>query len=249
MTLRKGVSEPFSQAQQEPHPGLLIVEWFARNLGQPYSQASVLARLPSNPDIADRALLVRALETVGLRSKLAQRDLRRLDPIVLPCVVFTKDGARPIILKTISSDRKTVQIVHFAESPSEQEMPLSQLRRLADGKVMLITPEGNRAESLLSPETRAAGQEYRHWFWTPFWANWKIWVQVFLAVFVLNILSVALPLFVMHAMDTFDRCHHRHGPRLDAADFTKWNVGNHRQTGRRQSCNFDISSSPEHPHP
>jgi ATP-binding cassette subfamily C protein LapB len=201
MTAQVGTPEPFAQAPDAAHAGLVIVEWFARNLGQPYSQASVLARLPSDPDITDRALTVRALETVGLRSKLTQRDLRRLDPIVLPCLLFTKDGGQPIILKTISSDRKTVEIVNFNESPSEQEMRLSRLRRSTDGTVMLVTPNGNRAESLLSPETRAAGREYRHWFWTPFWANWKIWAQVILAVFVLNILSVALPLFVMNVYD------------------------------------------------
>lgn len=201
MTAQGRTSDPFSQAAETAHPGLLIVEWFAKNLGQPYSQASVLARLPSDPDITDRALTVRALSTIGLRSKLTQRDLRRLDSIVLPCVVFAKDSGHPIIIQTISANRKTVQIVDFSDAPSEQEVPLSKLRRRTDGKVMLITPEGNRAESLLSPETRAAGREYRHWFWTPFWANWATWVQIVLTVFVLNLLSVALPLFVMNVYD------------------------------------------------
>lgn len=185
----------------EGHPGLAVVEWFAAHLGQPYSQASVLARLPSELDPTDTAMLGRALDTIGLRSKLTQRDLRRLDPIVLPCVIFDAKTGAPIILQKISPDRKTVEILIPGEGPMEQELRLKDLRRRTNGKVMLITPSGDRAASLLSPEARAQGVVYRHWFWTPFWANWTIWVQIILAVFVLNILSVALPLFVMNVYD------------------------------------------------
>ena len=183
------------------HPGLVVIEWFARALGQPYSQASVLARLPSDPSATDRPMMARALETIGLRSKLVIRDLKRIDPIVLPCVVFKKKTGNPVILQRISPDRKIVQVIDFDDGPLEQELRMGTLRKMTDGKAMLITPEGDRAESLMSPEARAQGKPYRHWFWTPFWANWAIWVQIILAVFVINMLSVALPLFVMNVYD------------------------------------------------
>jgi len=183
------------------HPGLVVVAWFARALHQPYSQAAVLSRLPSDPDPTDRQMMARALETIGLRSKLVIRDVRRIDPIILPCVLFHKKSGKPIILQQISGDRKVAQILDFDAGPLEQEMRMTHLRRMTDGKAMLITPDGDRAESLLSPEARAQGKPYRHWFWTPFWANWTIWVQVILAVFVINVLSVALPLFVMNVYD------------------------------------------------
>lgn len=183
------------------HPGLVVIEWFARALGQPYSQASVLARLPSDPSATDRPMMARALETIGLRSKLVIRDLKRIDPIVLPCVVFKKKTGNPVILQRISPDRKIAQVIDFDDGPLEQELRMGALRKMTDGKAMLITPEGDRAESLMSPEARAQGKPYRHWFWTPFWANWAIWVQIILAVFVINMLSVALPLFVMNVYD------------------------------------------------
>lgn len=183
------------------HPGLLIAKWFADNLGQPFSSAAVLTRLPSDPDPADRAMLARALAAIGLRSKLTSRDLRRLDPIVLPAVVFARDSGLPIILLAMSPDRKTVTVLDHAAGPMEQELSLRALRRKVDGALLLITHEGARAASLLSPEAKAAQAPYRHWFWTPFWANWTIWAQIVLSVFVLNLLSVALPLFVMNVYD------------------------------------------------
>lgn len=192
---------PVSIADPADHPGLEVIEWFARALGQPYSQASVLARLPSDPDPTDRPMMARALEAIGLRSKLVIRDVRRIDPIVLPCVVFKKTTGAPVILQRMSADRKIGQIIDFDDGPLEQEIRLTELRKKTDGKAMLITPDGDRAETLMSPEARLAGKPYRHWFWTPFWANWTIWIQIILAVLCINILSVALPLFVMNVYD------------------------------------------------
>lgn len=183
------------------HPGLVVVAWFARALSQPYSQAAVLTRLPSDPDPTDRQMLARALETIGLRSKIVIRDVKHIDPIVLPCVLFKKNNGSPVILQQISQDRKVAQVIDFADGPLEQEMRIGQLRRMTDGKAMLITPVGDRSESLMSPEARAQGRPYRHWFWTPFWANWMVWIQIIVAVFIINILSVALPLFVMNVYD------------------------------------------------
>ncbi|MEP5732050.1 MAG: type I secretion system permease/ATPase [Sulfitobacter sp.] len=190
-----------SLAEPSAHPGLRIVVWFAQHLGQPYSQAAVLARLPSDPDPTDREMTGRALEAIGLRSKLSIRDARRIDPIVLPCVVFDKASGAPLIVQAIDRARKTAEVIDLAEGPLVKEIPLRKLARQTDGKVMLITYEGDRTESQLSPEARTQAAPLRHWFWTPFWANWTIWVQIILAVFVINILSVALPLFVMNVYD------------------------------------------------
>ncbi|MFK7836304.1 MAG: type I secretion system permease/ATPase [Sulfitobacter sp.] len=192
---------PPALAERPAHPGLSVVAWFAQVLGQPYSQAAVLARLPSDPDPTDRAMTARALAAIGLRSKLSQRDVRRIDPIVLPCVVFEKAEGRPLIVQSIAADRKTAEVLDPASGPMVEEIKLRDLARKTDGKVMLVTHEGDRTESLLSPEARAQAAPYRHWFWTPFWANWTIWIQIILAVFVINILSVALPLFVMNVYD------------------------------------------------
>lgn len=192
---------PPPASESGAHPGLAVVAWFAHALNQPYSQASVLNRLPSDPDPTDRPTMARALDTIGLRSKLVIRDIKRIDPIVLPCVVFKKKSGAPVILQHISPDRKIVQVIDFEDGPIEQELRINTLRRMTDGNAMLITAEGDRAESLMSPEARALGKPYRHWFWTPFWANWAIWVQIIIAVFVINMLSVALPLFVMNVYD------------------------------------------------
>ncbi|NNE51175.1 MAG: type I secretion system permease/ATPase [Sulfitobacter sp.] len=188
-------------AEAETHPGLSVVAWFAKELGQPFSQAAVLSRLPSDPDPTDRNLIARALEVVGLRAKLVFRDIRRIDPIVLPCLLFHQKTGMPIILQKIDKARKVAQIIEPGEGGLEQEVKLSALRRMTDGRVMLVSPDLDHRESLLSPEARAKGLAYRHWFWTPFWANWTIWIQVILAVFVINLLSVALPLFVMNVYD------------------------------------------------
>ncbi|MEW9922233.1 type I secretion system permease/ATPase [Marimonas sp. MJW-29] len=183
------------------HPALRIVAWFAETLDQPFSEAAILARLPANPDPADRVLMARALNCIGLKTKLTTRDLRRLDPIVLPCIVFERKTGRPLVLRRYSANRKTAEILDAAQGLHAEELSMSELRRRTDGKALLVTANALRSQSLLSPEARAQAKPLRHWFWSPFWANWTVWIQIVLAVFVINLLSLALPLFVMNVYD------------------------------------------------
>ncbi|NEK25110.1 type I secretion system permease/ATPase [Sulfitobacter sp. JBTF-M27] len=178
-----------------------MIAWFAEALDQPFSEAAVLARLPADPAPNDKTLLARALSTVGLRTKLATRDLRRLDPIVLPCVVFERKTGKPLILQSYSRNRKTAEILDVSEGLLIEEVSMSMLRKRTDGKVLFVTANALRTQSLLSPEARAKAVPQRHWFWSPFLANWTLWAQIIVAVFVINVLSLALPLFVMNVYD------------------------------------------------
>jgi ATP-binding cassette subfamily C protein LapB len=198
---RAGAPYSSHEAEAPAHPGLAVVAWFADVLGQPYSQSAVLSRIPSNPDPSDRATLARALDAIGLRTRLVMRDIRRIDPIVLPCILFRKESGLPIILQKIDRTRRVAQILDLNSGAMEEEVRLSRLKRVTDGHVMLVSPDLSRSATMLSPDAQAKGKPGRHWFWTPFWANWTIWIQVIVAVFVINLLSVALPLFVMNVYD------------------------------------------------
>ena len=51
------------------------------------------------------------------------------------------------------------------------------------------------------PETRDRGRPVRHWFWSPIVANWPAWLQILVAALCLNLLALALPIFVMNVYD------------------------------------------------
>lgn len=180
--------------------GIAVVRWLAGHHQRPFSAAAVLGGLPQGFDGTDPALMARALAEVGLASRLVLRRVTTLDPAVLPCVLFQKKGG-PLILTGIDRRAGVCRVIDPAEGPLEREVRRRNLNRRVRREALLAAPEGDPAESRLSPEARAAGRRPAHWFWGAVRANWGGWVQVILAALAINLLMLALPLFVMNVYD------------------------------------------------
>ncbi|NJN05338.1 MAG: type I secretion system permease/ATPase, partial [Rhodobacteraceae bacterium] len=67
--------------------------------------------------------------------------------------------------------------------------------------MLLVTGAEDKATTMLSPEAVRKVPRRGHWFWGPVRANWANWAQVLVAAFLLNLLTLALPLFVMNVYD------------------------------------------------
>jgi ATP-binding cassette subfamily C protein LapB len=175
------------------------VAWLARHFGRPFSASSVRTGLPEPSQEHDPDLLARALSRVGLKSRLAERSIKDIDPVVLPVVLFEKTG-KAVVLKDINPLAKTALVVD-PETDSEREIPFKSFAKTYQPQVMFVTIQSDRAISRLAPETAALAPSGGHWFWGPVRANWGAWVQILLAALVINVLSLALPIFVMNVYD------------------------------------------------
>lgn len=175
---------------------LAIVAWFARAKDQTFNAAAVEGRLPQGADLTRPDVLARALELVSLRSRFVLKDIRRLDPIVFPCVVFQKDGP-PLVLTAI--DGKTATIVDPSAAEMHRDIRLKDLRRKLKPGVLLVTQAEDTVNRRLDPAS--AVTKDTHWFWGAVRANWGAWSQIIVAAFCMNLLALALPLFVMNVYD------------------------------------------------
>jgi ATP-binding cassette subfamily C protein LapB len=199
MTRAPAVTSPAAPPPAPPAAQRLVA-WLAAHHRQPFSSAALRGALPEGFDPRDPAMLSRALAAVGLKSRLVLRSLKQVDPAVLPAVVFAKGGT-PLILLRLSRDRRIATVVDPATGGLEREEKRRRLARRIGPEMLLVAPAGDRAESRLAPETRAAGADRRHWFWGPVRDNWGGWLQVMLAALAANLLALALPLFVMNVYD------------------------------------------------
>ncbi|WP_300034480.1 type I secretion system permease/ATPase [uncultured Roseobacter sp.] len=177
-----------------------VVHWLSAHFGCTFSETAVASRLPQGADPADPGLLARALEAVGLRCRLIRRDPARVDPVALPFVVFRTSGG-PLIVTGLAGRGKNVTAVDPVAGGLVTEMKTSALRRMIRPDVLLVTPADDRAAGMLSPQAVSAAAPRGHWFWQPVRASWSGWLQVLLAAFLLNLLTLALPLFVMNVYD------------------------------------------------
>ena len=71
-----------------PGPALDVARWFAAHHGRPFSAEGVRARLAHGADPRDPGVIAQGLAAVGLKSRLVPRRVKRIDPAVLPCLLF-----------------------------------------------------------------------------------------------------------------------------------------------------------------
>jgi len=174
--------------------GYDVVRWFASFFAQPYSKVSIATRLSGQTDLSQPAPLGAALETLGLKNTLYSKRLKQLDPIVLPCVVFEKAG-HPLILTALNEKTGQATWLDANSDMQEHSGEIRALQNRLQRDVLLVTYEDAN-----SPTGIIAGQS-GHWFWAPVRAHWASWLQVMLASLLLNMMGLALPLFIMNVYD------------------------------------------------
>ncbi len=181
-------------------PDMAVIAWLAQAFDQPFSADAVRARLSQGAALSDPQDLARALEAIGLTSRLVLRDPSAVDAIALPFLVWRTSG-QVLIVQGLGKNGKTAQVVDPAQGPLEQEIPLRKLRKEIRPELMLVTRSADRAGAMLSPDAAQAGRQRGHWFWAPVRANWGNWAQILVAALLLNLMTLALPLFVMNVYD------------------------------------------------
>jgi len=180
-----------------PAPGYRTIAWLAKAHGQPFSASALRGSLPDGLDLTRTANLARALENAGLKARAVRQPPVRIDEAVLPCVLF-RPNASMAVLTGIGRRRKTFTVIDAEAEGAPEEIGRRALKAEFTGTVMLVAPLTEASESRMP---RNLLRQDTHWFWGPVRANWPAWIQVFVAAFSINLLSLALPIFVMNVYD------------------------------------------------
>jgi ATP-binding cassette subfamily C protein LapB len=194
------VSHPENMSTDQMSAGHAVVMWMAQHFNRPATAASLKARIPAGDDLTSIHGLARAMSAIGLKSQLVERAPSKVDPVALPAIVFGKNGDT-VIFAAVSEDGKAARLITPTARDLVEEVPLRKLKQLMEPKVLLVTPAEDQASGRLSPDTLRQTETNAHWFWGAVRANWGSWLQVLLAAFLANVLTLALPLFVMNVYD------------------------------------------------
>ncbi|MEM1076156.1 MAG: type I secretion system permease/ATPase [Pseudomonadota bacterium] len=195
-----GSGTPGAMGQPSADERLAVVQWLARRFDCAFTPDAVFSRLPRDLNFQRPAGLARALQTVGLKSRLIERDPARIDAVALPVVLFPKSGG-VLILTQIDKHAGLATTVDPTGAGLEREIKLRKLRRLVRRDMLLVTPAEDKTHARLAPQAVALAPSVGHWFWSPVRANWRSWMQIALAALLLNLMTLALPLFVMNVYD------------------------------------------------
>ena len=172
------------------------LEMVTRSFGKPFSRVAVTAGLPLNDGKLTLDLFGRAAARVGLRARLVKRRASRVPAIVVPFIAVLSDGGACVV---VSRDARsgTADVLFPGHMDAPRQVNVADLEAEASGYVFYITPE-IKAHGL-GGSGGAANQG--HWFWSSVRTFWPSWIQIVVAALLINLLGLALPLFIMNVYD------------------------------------------------
>lgn len=184
-----------SSAAPVPHYDPLsdALLYIAAHHGRAITREALLSGLPIVDNTLSPNLFVRAGQRAGLEAEPVKRALAEIPSLVLPAVLVLKDKSTRILIRT---DGKNIQIV----DPTTRVTSTTTIADIENeylGYAFFLRPATMTSDRVAV----AGGTPTRHWFWSVvrrFWANYS---HVAVAAFIVNMLALAAPLFVMNVYD------------------------------------------------
>ncbi len=168
----------------------------------------VLAGLPvdpENPRLYDpdpkkaRSLFTRAAERAGFESTLEKKPLRKIARELLPCILLL-EGDRACVLLDFDSGMEYAQILIPGSVTQEGWVPLDELEKMYTGRLFLMKKKLNfDVEAKLEEMRRET--ESKHWFWSTLARTRKIYIDIVVGSFLINLFVLALPLYLRNVYD------------------------------------------------
>ena len=163
----------------------------------PFSKERALHGLPLQGKELTLDLFPRSARQVGLITKLVSKSPSAVPALVYPFVVLFKNGDMGIALeKTQNGNAISMQI---AASTGKKEIPVAELDKECLKTVIYVTlsEESGVNQGAMKGTHQASG----HWLWATVFRFWPTWIYLLFAALIVNLLGLALPLFVMNVYD------------------------------------------------
>lgn len=184
-----------STLQQDPLAASLT--YLAAHHGRAVSREALLGGLPIVDGRLSVALYDRAARRAGLETEAIKRNILDIPAMVLPAVLIMKNGTALIVLG-IDTKTQTVKVLDPTVKPSSpRTQDIRAITADYTGYAFLI-----RAAAEANARAVAAGDLPRnHWFWSVVKVHWRSYGHIALAAFLVNMLALATPLFIMSVYD------------------------------------------------
>jgi len=171
------------------------VQWLAQKQGRVLTREALTQGLPLRAGQLTPELLPRAAERAGLNAALVKQRLQRVNDRLLPCILLLK-GNRACILELLDSGQVTVRRPEL--EMEREQLSLEALAEEYAGVVIYCRPSVQIGDTTAE---LAASADSGHWFWSVIRRNRRIYRDVLLASFCINLFALAMPLFVMNVYD------------------------------------------------
>nr|CRH08130.1 Putative peptide-transporting ATPase [Candidatus Magnetococcus massalia] len=177
--------------QDDPLLGCLL--FLAHHWRRPATVQSITAHLPLSDQGMTPELFLRAAESVELNARIRKRSFLKLQEAHLPAVLLLESRQAVVLLGWEGDQARVI----LPDSEGESRMSRESLEQHYDGHCILVNPQfkHDSRTSFIGSPTKG------HWFWGTLIRYWPIYGEVAIASLLINLFTVASPLFVMNVYD------------------------------------------------
>lgn len=164
--------------------------------GRAVSRTTLRAGLPLVDDRLTVKVAARAAQRAGLASRVLRRPLAKITSIELPCILLLKEN-KAVVLFGINAGEKSATVLLPETGGGQDTISLEELGSLYVGYTLFASPEFRPEQQSVS---EMAGTK-KHWFWSTLFSSWRIYRDVLLASFLINVFGLTTPFFILNVYD------------------------------------------------
>ena len=188
-------AENSTRGQESQDPYLICLEKIAGEYGRSATAEVLTAGLPLENGKLTLELIERAAFRMGLKAKTTKTNIPSLVPIDVPAILVCKDGS-PVVL--LGKEDPANYIIFLPETRSDRIISTDALEVNYSGTCVRFKPTYQLDDEKTSNATKKSSLS---WFWDVAGVYWRNYWMVILATTMINLLALAVPLFVMNAYD------------------------------------------------
>lgn len=185
---------PAHQVAHDPLLGCLVI--LTRLEHNPFSPETLIAGLPLVDNKLTPELFVRAAARAGLSAQIVRRSLSDISNLVLPAVLLLKNRQACILISK-NDEAGTASIIQPESGEGEVTVSLEALMSAHTGYAIFAKPsfhfDKRTDEGFKEPP--------KSWFWGVITTTWRLYSEVLVASFFINLFAIASSLFVMNVYD------------------------------------------------
>jgi len=186
---------PGDETETHDDPLLDCLVQLARLHGRSASKTALVSGLPLVRNRLTVELFSRAADRAELASRVVKRPLNKIYSLQLPAVLLLKEGQACVLVER-SSD--TCKLLLPETGMGEREISRKELQKLYTGYAIFVRPRYRQ-------ETKSLDElgylSTKSWFWGTIFKSWRIYRDVFVASFLINLFGLASPFFVLNVYD------------------------------------------------
>ncbi|MFH2075124.1 MAG: type I secretion system permease/ATPase [Pseudomonadota bacterium] len=164
--------------------------------GRPASRAGLSSGLPLVHNRLTVELFSRAAARADLATRILKKSLAKISYMQLPAVLLLNERQACVLVQNMSGGK--LKILMPETGMGEKIILREELEKLYSGYAIFVRPKFRMEKGSLDDLSPSAG---KHWFWGTIFKSWRIYRDVLVASFLINVFGLASPFFVLIVYD------------------------------------------------